>query len=120
MGHLVVLGFASEIYGGPLVAPLLHILKTHLRRALVLLFHTSNEPIVFKLTLSVAISLLRRNTPSLVSDYFFVRSECFRILFVYSTDSSQQSSWKLMHSNVCVMKAHRLFSVTDQFVVSLV
>lgn len=78
-------------------------------------FHTSNEPIVFKLTLSVAISLLRRNTPSLVSDYFFVRSECFRILFVYSTDSSQQSSWKLMHSNVCVMKAHRLFSVTDQF-----
>ena len=97
--------------------PLLHILKTHLRRALVPLFHTSNEPIVFKLTLSVAISLLRRNTPSLISDYFFVRSECFRILFVYS---SQQSSWKLMHSNVFVMKAHRLFSVTDQFVVSLV
>ena len=48
--------------------PLLHILKTHLRRALVPLFHTSNEPIILKLTLSVAISLLRRNTPSLVSD----------------------------------------------------
>ena len=58
--------------------PLLHILKqcclyikTHLRRALVSIFHTSNKPIVFKLTLSVGISLLRRNTPSLVSDYFF-------------------------------------------------
>ena len=97
--------------------PLLHILKTHLRRALVPLFHTSNEPIILKLTLSVAISLLRRNTPSLVSDQFLLRSECFRIVFVYS---SQQSSWILMHCNVFVIKAHRLFSVTDQFVVSLV
>ena len=55
--------------------PLLHILKhrclyikTHLRRALIPIFYTSNEPIVFSLTLSVEISLLRTNSPSLVSD----------------------------------------------------
>ena len=58
--------------------PLLHILKqrclyikTHLRRALVPLFRTSNKPSAFKMTLSVEISRLRRNSSSLVSDYFF-------------------------------------------------
>lgn len=103
--------------------PMLHILKhrclyikTHLRRALVPIFYTSNEPIVL-------IDLVCGNKPSPYKQPFsgqrliFLRSECFRILFVYSI---QQSSWKLMHANVCVMKAHRLISVTDQFVVSVV
>ena len=59
----------SPTYVGPLV-PLLHILKwrsffikTHLRRALVPFFHTSDKPIAFKLTSFIEIHFLRRDTP---------------------------------------------------------